>query len=243
MQSIKIPGTVHLAGYLSTEEQKALSDQCFELGAQPVGRYRPSLNNGSPMNLEMLASGGTGTRRTTNTSRCAPTTTANPSRRYRRTSRRSPQPWPTRRDRTRSRCLHHQLLRRRRQARPPPGQQRGPPAARRRGADRLHLAGRHRRLRHRRAPPMGQDPNGAAQIGRRRRLRRREPHALPRNQQDARTHRAPRLRTRLRADQPDVPAERQVGPPPRPGTPRRREPAAGSSLDTGPAQRCAAPRM
>ena len=58
MQSIEIyPGTVHLAGYLSTEEQKALSDQCFELGAQPVGRYRPSLKNGSPMNLEMLCLG------------------------------------------------------------------------------------------------------------------------------------------------------------------------------------------
>ena len=58
MQSIEIhPGTVHLAGYLSIEEQRTLSDHCFELGAKPIGRYRPTLKNGSPMNLEMLCLG------------------------------------------------------------------------------------------------------------------------------------------------------------------------------------------
>ena len=51
------PGTVHLAGYLDIEEQRALSGQCFELGNRPVGRYRPRLKNGSPMNLEMLCLG------------------------------------------------------------------------------------------------------------------------------------------------------------------------------------------
>ena len=51
------PGTVHLADYLDIEKQRALSDQCFELGNRPVGRYRPRLKNGSPMNLEMLCLG------------------------------------------------------------------------------------------------------------------------------------------------------------------------------------------
>ena len=51
------PGAVHIASYLSVEEQKRLSDQCFALGAAPVGRYRPTLGNGSPMNLEMLCLG------------------------------------------------------------------------------------------------------------------------------------------------------------------------------------------
>ena len=58
MQRTEIyPGTVHLAGCLDIEEQHALSDQCFELGNRPVGRYRPRLKNGSPMNLEMLCLG------------------------------------------------------------------------------------------------------------------------------------------------------------------------------------------
>jgi DNA oxidative demethylase len=51
------PGTVHLAGYLSLQEQLDVATRCLELGAQPAGFYTPVVRGNHPMSVRMLCLG------------------------------------------------------------------------------------------------------------------------------------------------------------------------------------------
>jgi DNA alkylation damage repair protein AlkB len=51
------PGAVHLASYLSLEEQRQVATRCFELGAGAAGFYTPVVRGNHPMSVKMLCLG------------------------------------------------------------------------------------------------------------------------------------------------------------------------------------------
>jgi DNA alkylation damage repair protein AlkB len=51
------PGAFHLPRHLSTDEQLAVSERCFELGAGEAGFYTPVVRGGHPMSVRMLCLG------------------------------------------------------------------------------------------------------------------------------------------------------------------------------------------
>jgi DNA alkylation damage repair protein AlkB len=51
------PGTVHLSGLLSLEEQKRTLDRCREVGSQPAGFYTPVVRGGASMRIQMACLG------------------------------------------------------------------------------------------------------------------------------------------------------------------------------------------
>ena len=51
------PGALHLAGYLTFEEQRSIAGRCLGLGADPAGFYKPIVRGGHPMSVRMLCLG------------------------------------------------------------------------------------------------------------------------------------------------------------------------------------------
>ena len=51
------PGTVHLKGLLSLEEQKAVVVRCQEVGGNPAGFYIPVVRGGASMRIQMTCLG------------------------------------------------------------------------------------------------------------------------------------------------------------------------------------------
>lgn len=51
------PGAVHLKGYLSAEDQRAVAERCLALGAAGAGFYTPVVRGGHPMSVRMLCLG------------------------------------------------------------------------------------------------------------------------------------------------------------------------------------------
>ncbi len=51
------PGAFHLSGYLTLEEQIALTRRCAEVGAEPAGFYTPTVRYGARMRLQMVCLG------------------------------------------------------------------------------------------------------------------------------------------------------------------------------------------
>ena len=51
------PGAVHLAGYLSLEQQQEIATAVLELGASPAGFYTPVVRGLHPMSVRMLCLG------------------------------------------------------------------------------------------------------------------------------------------------------------------------------------------
>jgi DNA alkylation damage repair protein AlkB len=51
------PGTIHVSGYLSLEEQRALVKRCTEIGSQPAGLYNPEARSGAYMRIQMVCLG------------------------------------------------------------------------------------------------------------------------------------------------------------------------------------------
>jgi DNA alkylation damage repair protein AlkB len=50
-------GAIHLKGYLSADEQRAVAARCLELGAQAAGFYTPIVRGERPMSVRMLCLG------------------------------------------------------------------------------------------------------------------------------------------------------------------------------------------
>lgn len=51
------PGTFHLSGFLTIEEQAALVSRCREIGSQPAGFYKPQVRGGAYMRIQMVCLG------------------------------------------------------------------------------------------------------------------------------------------------------------------------------------------
>jgi alkylated DNA repair protein (DNA oxidative demethylase) len=51
------PGALHLAQYLSPEEQRDVAARCLALGARDAGFYTPIVRGGHPMSVRMLCLG------------------------------------------------------------------------------------------------------------------------------------------------------------------------------------------
>ena len=51
------PGAFHLPGYLTLEEQIALTRRCAEIGGKPAGFYTPTVRYGARMRLQMVCLG------------------------------------------------------------------------------------------------------------------------------------------------------------------------------------------
>jgi DNA alkylation damage repair protein AlkB len=51
------PGAIHLKGYLSSEQQRAVADHVLALGAAAAGFYTPIVRGGHPMSVRMLCLG------------------------------------------------------------------------------------------------------------------------------------------------------------------------------------------
>ena len=51
------PGTIHIRGHLTIEEQKALVKRCVEIGGQPAGFYTPAVRGGAYMRIQMVCLG------------------------------------------------------------------------------------------------------------------------------------------------------------------------------------------
>lgn len=51
------PGALHLRGYLSPDEQRAVAARCLEIGASAAGFYTPIVRGGHPMSVRMLCLG------------------------------------------------------------------------------------------------------------------------------------------------------------------------------------------
>ena len=51
------PGAVWLRGFLSPDEQHALTTRCLQLGTQPAGFYHPSRRSGGQMSVAMMCLG------------------------------------------------------------------------------------------------------------------------------------------------------------------------------------------
>ena len=51
------PGTIHIRGYLTIEEQNALVKRCIAIGNQPAGFYTPEVRGGAYMRIKMVCLG------------------------------------------------------------------------------------------------------------------------------------------------------------------------------------------
>ncbi|HYV07163.1 MAG TPA: alpha-ketoglutarate-dependent dioxygenase AlkB [Blastocatellia bacterium] len=51
------PGTIHLNGFLSIEEQRVLVERCIDIGSQPAGFYTPGVRGGAYMSIKMVCLG------------------------------------------------------------------------------------------------------------------------------------------------------------------------------------------
>lgn len=51
------PGTIHLQGFLTLREQKALVKRCKEIGSAPAGFYTPKVRDSAYMHIKMVCLG------------------------------------------------------------------------------------------------------------------------------------------------------------------------------------------
>jgi len=51
------PGTIHLKGFLSSDDQAGLVHRCREIGNRPAGFYTPSVRGGAYMRIQMVCLG------------------------------------------------------------------------------------------------------------------------------------------------------------------------------------------
>jgi DNA alkylation damage repair protein AlkB len=51
------PGTIHIEGFLTLQEQTALVARCKEIGSQPAGFYAPAVKGGAYMSIKMVCLG------------------------------------------------------------------------------------------------------------------------------------------------------------------------------------------
>ena len=51
------PGTIHLEGFLTVEEQRSLVGRCNEIGSRPAGFYTPAVKTGAYMSIQMVCLG------------------------------------------------------------------------------------------------------------------------------------------------------------------------------------------
>ena len=51
------PGTIHLRGFLTLEEQQRLVARCMAIGAAPAGFYTPAVRGGAYMSIKMVCLG------------------------------------------------------------------------------------------------------------------------------------------------------------------------------------------
>jgi DNA alkylation damage repair protein AlkB len=51
------PGTVHLRGFLTLDEQRMLVERCQYLGSRPAGFYTPAVRGGAYMRIQMVCLG------------------------------------------------------------------------------------------------------------------------------------------------------------------------------------------